>query len=69
MWRNVETFLHIRKVDTNLFCHNMCCFVAKSALFKFTLFCCEIYFVAIYALLRGGKFNQKLCLWRKKGQI
>ena len=32
----------------------------------FTLFCREINFVAIYAFLRGEKFRQKLCLWRKK---
>ena len=32
------------------------------------LFCREIYFVAIYALLCGEKLNQKLCLWRKQAR-
>ena len=41
-------------------------FLAKSVLSQFTLFCREIYFVAISALLCGEKLNQKLCLWRKK---
>ena len=31
-----------------------------------TLYWRKIYFVAIYALLCGEKFIQKLCLWRKK---
>ena len=57
---------HMKNVDTNQFCHNLHCFVAKSDLLQFTLFCREICFVAIYALLCGEKFNQKLCLWRKK---
>ena len=35
-------------------------------MFASTLFCRKIYFVAIHALLRGEKLNQKLCLWRKK---
>ena len=68
IWRkicHVETFLHKRDVETNLFCQNSCCFVVKSVLLPYTLFCCERYFVAIYALLCGEKFNQKLCLWRK----
>ena len=30
------------------------------------LFCRKIRFVAIYALLHGDKFSQKLYLWRKK---
>ena len=57
---------HMKNVDTNQFCHNLHCLVAKSDLLQFTLFCREICFVAIYALLCGEKFNQKLCLWRKK---
>ena len=68
IWRkicHVEKFLHMRDVETNLFCHNSCCFVVKSVLLPYTLFCWERYFVAIYALLCGEKFNQKLCLWRK----
>ena len=45
----------------------LCCFVAKSVFLRFTLFCCKIGFVAIYALSRG----EKLCLWRKndKGML
>ena len=57
---------HMKNVDTNQFCHNLHCLVAKSDLLQFTLFCREICFVAIYALLCGEKLNQKLCLWRKK---
>ena len=63
---HVEKFLHMRNVETNLVGHNLCYFVAKSCFFASTLFCRKIYFVAIHALLRGEKLNQKLCLWRKK---
>ena len=35
---------------------------------KFMLCCCKICFVAIYALLCGGKINQKLCVWRKNNK-
>ena len=78
---HVENYLHMvnveknlsnrgifdmKNVDTNQFCHNLHCLVAKSDLLQFTLFCREICFVAIYALLCGEKLNQKLCLWRKK---
>ena len=57
---------HMKNVDTNQFCHNLHCLVAKSDLLQFTLFCRKICFVAIYALLCGEKFNQKLCLWKRK---
>ena len=66
MWSkicHVEKFIYKKNVETNLFCHNLCCFVAKPILLPF---CREINFVAIYAFLRGEKFRQKLCLWRKK---
>ena len=46
--------------------YNLCCFVVKLILSRFTHFCRKICFVAIYAPLCGEKFNQKLCLWRKK---
>ena len=72
IWRkicHVEKFLHMRDVETNLFCHNSCCFVVKSVLLPYTLFCCERYFVAIYALLCGEKFNQKIVPVEKNGQI
>ena len=45
------------------------CFAAKSVLSQFTLFCREICFVAIYALLCGEKFNQKIVPVEKNGQI
>ena len=52
--------------------YNLWCFFAFHAvslqnlfLERFMLFCCKISFVAIYALLCGKKFRQKLCLWRK----
>ena len=32
---------------------------------QFTLFCREIGFGMIYALLRGEKFSKKLCPWRQ----
>ena len=58
MWRNTV--------------YNLWCFVAfynillqNQFFLRFTLFCREISFGMIYALLRGEKFSQKLCLWRK----
>ena len=45
--------------------YNLCCFVVKLILSRFTHFCRKICFVAIYALLCGEKLNQKLPLWRK----
>ena len=45
--------------------YNLCCFVVKLVLSRFTHFCRKICFVAIYALLCGEKLNQKLPLWRK----
>ena len=45
--------------------YNLCCIVVKSVLSRFTLFCCKISIVAIYALLYGENFNQKLHMWRK----
>ena len=56
---------HMKNVDTNQFCHNLHCLVAKSDLLQFTLFGREICFVAIYALFRKENLNQNLCLWRK----
>ena len=48
-----------------VFCCILQYFVAKSVFFQFTLFCREISFGTIYALLRGEKFSKKLCPWRK----
>ena len=49
-----------------LFCHILCCSLgAKEFFYRFTLFCREICFVEIYALLRGEKLSQKLYPWRK----
>ena len=45
--------------------YNLCCFVQKSVLSQFTLFCHEIHFVSIYALLFGENFDCKLRMWRK----
>ena len=45
--------------------YKLCCFVQKSVLSQFTLFCREISFVAIYALLCGENFDHKLRMWRK----
>ena len=52
--------------------YNLWCFVAfynillqNQFFLQFTLFCREICFGTIYALLRGEKFSQKLCPWRK----
>ena len=74
--RNVKKIYHIDKVvhminvEHNVLCGETCrnqrCFVAKSVLSQFTLFCRKICFVRIHALLCGEKLNQKLCLWRKK---
>ena len=59
----------MRNVDTNQFCHNLRCLAAKSVFLQFTLFCCEICSVAIYALLRGEKLKPKILSVEKKGQI
>ena len=48
-----------------VFCCILQYFVAKSVFLQFTLFCREISFGTIYAILRGEKFSQKLCPWRK----
>ena len=57
LWRNFSTWEMWRQI----------CFVANFAvLLPSTLFCRKIHLIAIYSLLRGEKFNQKLCLWRKK---
>ena len=48
-----------------VFCCILQYFVAKSVFLQFTLFCREISFGTIYALLRGEKFSKKLCPWRK----
>ena len=52
--------------------YNLWCFVEfynillpNQFFLQFTLFCCEISFGTIYALLHGEKFSQKLCPWRK----
>ena len=45
--------------------YNLCCFVVKSALSRFTLFCRKICFVVIYATLCRDILNQKLRMWRK----
>ena len=45
--------------------YNLCFFVVKSVLWQFTLFCREISFVAIYALLCGENVNHRLRMWRK----
>ena len=63
-----EKFLHMQIVKIYVMWRNnvynlsriLRCFVAKSVIFRFTLFCSEIDFVAIYALLRGEKLSQKL---------
>ena len=74
MWRNAEQNLLCGDISPHdkcankSFCRYLCCFVAKSALLPFMLYLREINFVAIYALLCGEKFIEKLCLWRKKNK-
>ena len=41
------------------------CFVAKLVCLQVTLFCREICFCTIYAVLREEKLSQKLYPWRK----
>ena len=48
-----------------LFSHFMLLLGQKKLFLRFTLFCREICFVTIYALLRGEKLSQKLYPWRK----
>ena len=62
----VEKFLHMtdmEKSEISPHLHIMC--LMFTFVLRFTLFCREIYFVAIYALLCGKKLNQKLHMWRK----
>ena len=71
MWRNQKCcqiwksfkFLHMRSRNLKF----IFIFVAKSVYWWFTMFCREIHFVAISAVLCGEKFIKKL--WRKKWQI
>ena len=63
----VDRFHHMTDFSTGAIKNEkLICFVAKSLLSPSTLFCREICFVAIYALLYVQKLNQKLCSWRKK---
>ena len=55
------------KMSLNMY--NLCCFVVKLVLLRFTHSRREICFVAIYALLCGEKLSNKLPLFRKKWQI
>ena len=41
------------------------CNYMQNVFSQFTLFCCKICFVTIYARLCEEKLNQKLCLWGK----
>ena len=69
MWRQIchlEKFLRIRNVETICFVLIYAVLSQNQFVLPFTLFCRKINFVAIYAFLRGEKFRQKLCLWRKK---
>ena len=70
MWRNVKNICYVEKFlhMTNVFRYNLQCSVAKSVL-QFMLFCHKICSVAIYALLRVERFNNKLVLWRKMTTI
>ena len=43
----------------------LCCFIAKSVQYQFTLFCRNTYFVAISRFLCEDKLGPKFCLWRK----
>ena len=64
MWRNLKfSFIKINKVC------NWWGLIAIYAILLlnllFTLFCHKICFATIYALTCGGKFSQKVHLWRK----
>ena len=48
-----------------LFCCKIGFVEIYAVLLQFTLFCREICFVMIHALLCGEKLNQKLHMWRK----
>ena len=63
---HVEKFLHMRNVEGNLFGHNLCCFVSKSFLSPFTLFCREIYFVVIHARFYVGEIELEIVSVEKK---
>ena len=58
LWKKFSTLEMWRKcVMWRKNVSNLWCFVAKM---WFTQFCCDICFVAIYALLRGEKFSKEL---------
>ena len=80
MWRNFihGKFLDGKKFEEQRVEDNMihivlpwhgwylCCFVAKSVQKQFTLFCCNTYFVAIYALSMWRKIRPKILSVEKK---
>ena len=74
LWRNVEQNVSCgdisphEKCGNKYFRHYLCCFFffAKSALLPFTLYCREIYFVPVYALLCGENLLSKCVCGEKK---
>ena len=75
MWRNfgLMKFDMFRVKDNDNIIHTvlpwhgwyLCCFIAKSVQYQFTLFCRNTYFVAISRFLCEDKLGPKFCLWRK----
>ena len=56
---------NVSQVKLMLFCCKIGFVANYAVLSRFTLFCREICFVMIRALLCGEKLNQKLHMWRK----
>ena len=72
MWRkicHVEEFLNMRNMETNLFCQSSCCFVAKSLLLPFTLFCRKIYFFSQFMRFCMEKNLTNNCVCGEKRHI
>ena len=67
MNRQLEKCLHLVDMEKNL--SQFMLFFATSVLLPITLFCREIYFVAVYAHLRGENIEPKNVSVEKKGQI
>ena len=65
--RNIDKICNAEKICVHLqfmvYIRILCCFL------RFTLFWCKTNFVAIYPILCGDKFSQKLYLWRKMTNI
>ena len=52
-----------------MFCRILCCFVTKSLFYAIYAVLSQNLFCRYLRALAWRKLRQKICLWRKKGQI